>query len=88
MTVPEAIERAKQHLVTVLPEYAGVHLQLEELETPPSPSKWSFTFSATFPLASNHASNLADVLRGRRISKSVQIDPESGALVAVKNASV
>lgn len=89
MTVPDAIEVARNHLVTVLPDYAKADLQLEELETPPSGSRWSFTFSAILPAtAGNYAANLAEVLRGRRVSKSVQIDAESGSLVSVKNATV
>ena len=89
MTVSDAIEVARKHLVTVLPDYAKADLQLEELETPPFGSNWSFTFSATLPVSGgSYAANLAEVLRGRRVSKAVQIDAESGSLVSVKNATV
>ena len=84
MTVPEAIDVAKGHLAIVLPEFTGA-LQLEELETPPAGPKWRFTFSATLPTASN--ATLMQVLRGRRIEKTVEIDPETGALLAVKNVA-
>jgi hypothetical protein len=85
MTVPEAIDIAKHHLSTTLPEFSDTPVQLEELETPPYGSKWRFTFSASLPVTGN-AINFAEVMRGRRISKSVEIDPSDGALLAVKNA--
>ena len=88
MTVPEAVEVARQHLVTIIPEYAEANLQLEELETSPFSSKWSFTFSATKSGAANNTVSLAQVIRGRLVYKAVEIDSETGALLAVKNASV
>lgn len=87
MTIPEAVEVAKQHLVSVMPDYAASSLQLEELEVPPFGTRWTFTFSAVSPSASNgQGINLAEILRGRRMVKSVEIESESGQLVAVKNA--
>jgi hypothetical protein len=89
MTVAQGVEVAKKHLIEVLPDYASANLQLEELEAPPFGSKWTFTFSATLPGPSNsYASNLAEVIRGRRVSKIVQIDAEEGTLISVKNATV
>ncbi len=88
MTVPDAIEVAKKHLMSVLPDYAAGNLQLEELEVPPFGSRWRFTFSAISPSASSGAAtNLAEMLRGRRVVKSVEIEAESGQLVSVKNAA-
>jgi hypothetical protein len=88
MTVPEAVEVAKKHLVSVLPEYASGNLLLEELEVPPFGSRWRFTFSAISPSASSGAAtSLAEVLRGRRVVKAVEIEAESGQLVSVKNAA-
>jgi hypothetical protein len=87
MTVPEAVEVARQHLITILPEYAEANLQLEELETPPFSSKWSFTFSATKTGAARDTVSLAQIVRGRLVYKSVQIDSDTGALLSVKNAS-
>ena len=84
LTLQEAIDKAKNYLATVLPEVPASSVQLEELETPPFGSKWRFTFSASLPVTSN-AISLADALRARRISKSVEIDPESGDLLAIKN---
>ncbi|WP_128913842.1 hypothetical protein [Granulicella sibirica] len=84
MTVSEAIEVAKGHLTTVLPELAA-SFQIEELETPPYRSNWSFTFSA-LPASGEASSALAQLLRQRRVTKSVEIDAESGALISIKNA--
>jgi hypothetical protein len=88
LQVKEAVEVAKQHLVSILPEYASGNLQLEELEVPPFGTRWTFTFSAISPsAASGAATNLAEMLRGRRVVKSVEIEAESGQLVSVKNAA-
>lgn len=89
MAVSDAIEGAKNHLVTVLPDYAKADHQLEELETSASGSRWSFTFSATLPASTgDYVANLAEVLRWRRISKAVRIEAESGLLLSGKNATV
>lgn len=86
MTVLEGIEIAKKNLIEVLPEMAHGPLQLEELETPPYASRWRFTFS-TILAPANTTGSLAEVLRSRRIAKQVEIDTESGSLVAVKNTA-
>jgi len=81
--VPDAIAKAKQYLNEVLPEYANVPWQLEEVETDNS-SRWYFTFSATFPSPPSQNS-LADILRGFRMTKSVEIEPSTGKLLAIRN---
>lgn len=86
MTVTEGVELAKKHLMEVLPELSGEAFRLEELETPPAGPRWRFTFSSMLPMPSGNPS-LAEIIRGRRITKSVEIDPESGDLLAVKNAA-
>ena len=87
MTVPEAIDVAKEHLALVLPEYATTAVHLEELETPPFGSKWRFTFSMNL-LTQGADLSLGQLVRSRRVSKSVEIDPQTGDLLAVKNAAV
>jgi hypothetical protein len=86
MTVPDAVSIAKKYLVDVLPDFTQASINLEELETPPNGQTWRFTFSAVMPLPSG-ALSLQDALRSRRISKSVEIDRETGDLLAVKNAA-
>ena len=85
MTVPEALEIAKEHLATLFPEISGEALQLEELEVPPFGNKWRFVFSST--LAPRGSATLAQVMSQRRVTKSVEIDPENGALLALKNVA-
>ncbi len=85
MTVAEAIAKSKQHIGELLPEL-GANLQLEELETPPFGSKWRFTFSAILP--STSGANVSQLLKSRRVSKTVEIDSETGDLLALKNAAV
>ena len=88
MTVPEAIQRSKDLLGSVIPELRPSDLQLEELETPPFSSRWRFTFSAILPINPSGTLSLPELMRGRRVSKAVEIDPETGDLISVKNASV
>ena len=85
MTVPEAVSLAKTRLAKVMPTFSADALQLEELETPPFGNKWRFTFVAMLPAMSG--SSLAEIARGRRIAKTVEIDSETGDLLAVKNAA-
>ena len=85
MTVPEAVDISKKHLVELLPELRHAEIRLEELDVPPYGNKWKFTFSA-MSLPSS-ATSLGSVLRSVRIAKSVEIDPESGSLLSMKNAA-
>ncbi len=85
MTVPEAIRVAKEQLAQVLPEFGRADVQLEELETAPYASTWRFTFSVTLPPAGESAMSLQEMIRGRRLVKSVEVDAVTGNLIAVKN---
>ena len=85
MTVPEAVEISKRHLIELLPELMNTEIKLEELDVSPYSNKWKFTFSAmTFPPS---GSTFEKILRGTRISKSVEIDPSNGDLLSMRNAA-
>jgi hypothetical protein len=86
MTVAEGVDVAKRHLSSIIPELSDAPLQLEELETPPYASTWRFTFSAVLQ-QQNDGQTLVQLLRSRRVSKLVEIDRETGFLLAVKNAA-
>lgn len=85
MTVSEGVEVAKKHLVEILPTLSEDALELEELETPPFGSTWRFTFT-TMLSGVHDGTILSKVIASRRIAKSVEIDSQSGALLAVRNA--
>ena len=87
MTVAEAAARAKGHLVEVMPELGNDSLKLEELETPPSSSRWRFVFSATPTVEASPGQVLGSILDFRRVAKTVEIEREDGALIAVKNVA-
>ena len=85
LTVTEGIEKAKEHLTLILPEIYG-NLQLEELETPPFGSTWSFTFSG-LSMVPDGRPTLSQLIGTRRVAKSVQIDSQTGDLLSVKNVA-
>jgi hypothetical protein len=85
LTIPDAIAKARQHLKDALPEYENASWQLEEAETDNS-ARWYFTFSIMVPPKSSGSSfNLADLLGGVRLSKSVELEPQTGKLLAIRN---
>lgn len=84
MTIPEAIERARHHLVEVIPDLDQSSVELEELETPPDGSAWRFTFTANRAVDPNDIS-LQTLLRTRRSSKLVELRSKDGALIAIRN---
>jgi hypothetical protein len=85
MTIPEAIQIARKHLVDVMPDLASAEIELEELETPPHGSKWRFTFTAIQPLDAKPDMALYELLKSRRSTKSVEIESSDGSLVAIRN---
>jgi hypothetical protein len=72
MTVPDAVAAAKRHLAEVLPEFGSPDAELEELEARPGSPTWRFTFSVFLPPVEENS--LAALLRGRRLTKSVDVD--------------
>ncbi len=85
MTVPEAIQVAKKHLVEIMPDLASAEIELEELETPPHGSKWRFTFTAVQPFDYERDAPLRRLLKSRRSTKSVEVDSTDGSLLAIRN---
>ena len=84
MTIPEAVAVSRKHLIELLPELRDTEIRLEELDVPPYGNKWKFTFSA---VSSPVATTLGAVLRSVRVTKSVEIDPEDGSLLSMRNAA-
>lgn len=87
MTIPEAATKAKEYLVEIMPELKNDTLQLEELEAPPSGTRWRFVFSATPTVSVKSNSLLGTISSFRRVAKTVEIESADGSLVAVRNAA-
>jgi len=85
MTAQEAVGKAKAYLKDVLPEYANAEWQLEELETAADKHTWLFTFSATRQGKSPLNLSIEDFLHPYRITKLVEVDSETGELLAIRN---
>ncbi len=83
MTIAAAVEVARTYLTEMFPEFERDTMQLEEIETPPDGKTWSFTFSVFLPPA--QGDSLADLLRGRRLTKAVEVDRADGSLLSVRN---
>ena len=88
LTIPDAIAKARQYLKDVLPETPGASWQLEEVETDNN-ARWYFTFTTILPPKSSGGPfNLADLLGGVRQSRSVELEPQTGKLLAIRNKAV
>ncbi|MGC2621557.1 MAG: hypothetical protein WA414_21110, partial [Acidobacteriaceae bacterium] len=85
MTVQEAVGKAKDYLREILPEYSNAEWQLEELETPTHRGSWIFTFSAASEKKPSHAMSIQDYLRPYRVTKVIEVDSDTGDLIAIRN---
>ena len=85
MTVQEAIAKAKEHLAITLPEFAGAEWRLEEIETAARRPTWLLTFTASTDRKTSSDMTLADFIRPFRVSKVVELDSETGDLLAIRN---
>jgi hypothetical protein len=85
LNTQEALEAARKYLNEVFPDFVHNDLRLEELESPLSGGRWRFTFSSATAGEVGSSSSLLDALRPRRTQKLVELDADSGMLVAVKN---
>jgi hypothetical protein len=84
LNLSEAVQLAREYLAQSFPEFAGSDLRLEEVESPLQTGAWSFTFSAAVDREPT-GNSLLDSLRTRRVQKLVQVEKDSGFLLAVKN---
>jgi len=81
----EAVDKAREYLLELMPELAHRSLQLEEVET--FGPNWKITFSALATPISDPTANLAELLRPRRVQKVVILQADDGAFVSVTNPS-
>lgn len=84
--VEQAVSMAKEELNRLFPAFAAQDLRLEEAETPLSGgARWKLTFSAAVSEEVT-GNTLADFVRPRRRRKLVELQENSGALIAIKAA--
>jgi hypothetical protein len=83
----EVIGKARTYLGEVVPEFAALEPQVEEMVLAPDSSEWKITFYALGGGERTEANTLADLLRWQRIEKVVSIGAEDGTLIAVRNPS-
>lgn len=83
-----AVERGKERLAKLFPEFSGTDVRLEEIETPLSARVWRLTFSASLPNPGEASAEnaLAELLRPRRLRRTIELDPDNGQLVSIKAA--
>jgi hypothetical protein len=85
MTANQAVETAKRYLAELFPETADQIVRLEEIESPQRAGVWGVTLSITDTQTASNP-NLASMLGlNRKRVKLVELDHDSGALLAVKN---
>ncbi len=84
LEVKEVIRKAESYLTEVMPEFANLEPELEEVVRRPKGSTWEITFRAQSRRNPTDES-LASLLMQRRIVKVVEVDAADGSLVAVRN---
>ena len=80
----DAIEKARGYLEDVVPDFAALHPQVEEILRTPDSSEWKITFYAHTG-SSAEAPTLADLIARRRIEKVVSVSSQDGSLISVSN---
>lgn len=76
----DAIDKAREYLSDVLPEFAALQPKVDEIVR--MPDAWKVTFYA---YTGEGAATLGDLLARRRIEKVVSVSAQDGALEAVSN---
>jgi hypothetical protein len=84
LDLKDAVKLAENYLTETFPDFAASDLRLEEVESPLQTGAWCFTFSAATN-ASSTGNSFLDSLRTYRTHKLVQLEKDSGVLLAVKN---
>ena len=78
------IDKARDYLGKVLPEFAALKPKVEEMSLSLDRTTWRILFYAHTGDNLSTAT-LSDVISRRRIEKEVTVQAENGTLVAVKN---
>jgi hypothetical protein len=81
----EAIGKARNYLGEVLPDFAALQPQVDEMVLDKQTSNWKITFAAMSGPEKTRENTLADLLRLHKIRKVVYVGAEDGSLHAVQN---
>ena len=85
LDVSEAVGKARTYLSVIMPEFAELRPQVEEMELSPDNSMWNITFSA--PIGGHKTESVADLFTPRYTWKVVALSTNDGSLIAVTNPS-
>jgi hypothetical protein len=80
----EALDKARIYLGEIIPEFAALDPNVEEMVLAPDSSAWKITFYAHSG-DNPKTLSLADIVRRQRIEKVVSVGADDGTLIAVRN---
>ena len=80
----QAVERAREYLEEVIPDFAALQPKVEEMALTPDSSQWRIVFFA-YTGEIKEAASLAELLSRRRMEKIVALSAQDGSLIAVSN---
>jgi hypothetical protein len=81
----EVVEKARDYLGQVVPEFAALNPKLDEMVFTPEASEWRITFYAHQGDLNPEPKSLADIIRSNKVLKSVVVGAEDGSLIAIRN---
>jgi hypothetical protein len=81
----EAIDKAQSYLGEVIPDFAALRPQVEEMVLDKDSANWNITFCALSGPEKVQENTLADLLRLHKIRKIVSIGAADGSFIAVRN---
>jgi hypothetical protein len=82
----EVVDKAREYLDIIMPEFAALKPQVEEMALlqDQAPSRWKITFLARLS-GKPKAESLSDLLGRQTVEKVVYLFADDGGLVAVRN---
>jgi hypothetical protein len=84
LAVNEIIGKAKIYLNEVVPQFASLQPNIEEMVLVDGESQWRITFQAS-PARKQAAESIADLVQRQTVEKVVEIGADDGSLIAVRN---
>lgn len=84
LEVNEVIGKARSYLTEVMPDFANLEPEIEEMVRSQDGPEWKITFQAQTQ-SNPKDESLSAVLGRRRIVKVVEVDGSDGSLIAVRN---
>lgn len=80
----DVVGKARVYLGEILPDFAALQPQVEEMVLDQQSDSWMITFAA-LGHEENAGKTLADLLKVQKLRKVVRVGAEDGVLLAVRN---